>query len=41
MEFGTLSSPGNELRNKPAIVRDKNKSMRLEIPRDQPMLVQN
>ena len=41
MEFGTLSSPGNELRNKPAIVRDKNKSMRLEILRDQPMLVQN
>ena len=27
MEFGTLSSPGKELRNKPAIVRDKNKSM--------------
>jgi len=41
MEFGTLSSPGKELRNKPTIVRDKNKSMRLEMPRDHPMLVQN
>ena len=41
MEFGTLSSPGKELRNKPAIVSEKNKSMRLGIPRDHPMLVQN
>ena len=41
MEFGTLSSPGKELRNKPAIVRDKNNFMRLEMPRDHPMLVQN
>ena len=41
MEFGTLSSPGKELRNTPAIVRDKNNSMPLEMPRDHPMLVQN
>ena len=41
MEFGTLSLPAKELRNKPAIVRDKNKSMRLEMPRDHPRLIQN
>jgi hypothetical protein len=40
MEFGSLSSPGKELRSDPAIVRDKNRSLRLEMPRDHPLLVQ-
>jgi hypothetical protein len=41
MEFGSLSSPGKELRSDPAIVRDKNRSLRLEMPRDHPLLVQH
>ena len=41
MEFGTQMQPGNQLRDDPAIVFDKNKCMRLEMPRDHPMLVQH
>lgn len=41
MEFGTESSPGKQLRETPAIVKDKNGSLRLEMARDHPMLVQH
>ena len=41
MEFGTQSNPGKTLREEPAFVRDKNHSLRLELERDHPMLVQH
>ena len=41
LEFGTQKEPGKQLRDAPAIVLDKNKCMRLEMPRDHPMLVQH
>ena len=41
MEFGTESNPGKTLRNSPALVLDKNKSLRLEMARDHPTLVQH
>ena len=41
MEFGTPSNPGKTLRTSPAIVKDKNGSLRLEMVRDHPMLVQH
>ena len=41
MEFGTLSSPGKPLRDIPALVKDRNGSLRLEMSRDHPTLVQN
>ena len=41
MECGSLSSPGKQLRSDPAIVRDTNSSLRLEMPRDNPLLVQH
>ena len=34
MEFGTSLNPGKPLRENPAIVRDRNGSLRLEMPRD-------
>lgn len=41
MEFGSLKEPGKPLRDSPAIVKDKNGSLRLELQRDHPMLVQH
>ena len=41
MEFGTESSPCKQLRKTPAIVKDKNGSLRLEMARDHSMLVQH
>ena len=41
MEFGSQNGPGKPSRQIAAIVRDKNKSLRLEMPRDHPRLVQN
>jgi hypothetical protein len=41
MEFGTSLNPGKPLRENPAIVRDRNGSLRLEMPRDHPSLVQH
>jgi hypothetical protein len=41
MEFGTKSSPGKEIRETPALVKDKNGSLRLEMSRDHPSLVQH
>ena len=41
MEFGTESNPGKQIREKPAIVKDKNGCQRLEMPRDHPLLVQH
>ena len=41
MEFGSKSSPGKQLREIPAIATDRNGSMRLEMARDHPMLVQH
>ena len=41
MEFGSEEVPGKTLRDKPAIVKDKNGSMRLELERDHPILVQH
>jgi hypothetical protein len=38
MEFGTSLNPGKPLRENPAIVRDRNGSLRLEMPRDHPSL---
>jgi hypothetical protein len=34
MEFGTESSPGKEIRETPALVKDKNGSLRLEMSRE-------
>jgi hypothetical protein len=39
MEFGTKSSPGKEIRETPALVKDKNGSLRLEMSRDHPSLI--
>ena len=41
MEFGTVESPGKPLRPSPALVKDCNGSLRLEMARDHPALVQN
>ena len=41
LEFGSTSSPGKPLRNSPAIVKDKNSCLRLEMARDHPALVQH
>ncbi|XP_053391813.1 uncharacterized protein LOC128554571, partial [Mercenaria mercenaria] len=41
MEFGTPDSPGKVIRNSPALVKDKNGSLRLEMARDHPLLVQH
>jgi hypothetical protein len=41
MEYGKENSPGKPLRNKPAIVKDKNGSLRLEMDRDHPRMVQH
>jgi hypothetical protein len=41
MEFGSKYSPGKQLREIPAIATDRNGSMRLEMARDHPMLVQH
>ncbi len=41
MEFGTESKPGKALRSDPAIVKDRNGSLRLELIRDYPLLVQH
>ena len=41
MEFGSKNSPGKLIRSTPEIVKDRNGSMRLEMERDHPMLVQN
>jgi hypothetical protein len=41
MEFGTEFSSGKELRQTPAIITDKNGSLRLEMARNHPMLVQH
>ena len=41
MEFGNEQSPGKQLRKSPAIVKDKNGSLRLEMARDHPQLVQH
>jgi hypothetical protein len=41
MEFGTESTPGKQIREKPAIVKDRNKCLRLEMERDHPALVQH
>ena len=40
MEFGTESSPGKEIRETPALVKDNNGPLRLEMSRDHPSLVQ-
>lgn len=40
-EFGSESSPGKPVREEPAIVKDKNGCLRLEMPRDHPVLVQH
>ena len=41
MVFGTSLNPGKPLRENPAIVRDRNGSLRLEMQRDHPSLVQH
>ena len=41
MEFGNEESPSKDLRVSPAIVKDKNGSLRLEMARDHPLLVQH
>ena len=41
MEFGSTSKPGKPLRLNPAIVKDRNGSLRLEMSRDHPALVQH
>lgn len=41
MEFGSLENPGKQLRDSPALVKDKNGSLRLEMTRDHPQLVQH
>ncbi|CAC5397334.1 unnamed protein product [Mytilus coruscus] len=41
MEFGTPLNPGKPLRDSPAIVKDRNGSLRLEMERDHPNLVQH
>jgi hypothetical protein len=41
MEFGDTSSPGKPTRASPALVKDKNGLLRLEMERDHPLLVQH
>ena len=41
MEFGSSTLPGKPLRNHADIVKDRNSSLRLEMERDHPMLVQH
>ncbi|XP_061185108.1 uncharacterized protein LOC133193154 [Saccostrea echinata] len=41
MEFGTEDNPGKTLCSKAAVVRDKNGSLRLEMERDHPQIVQH
>ena len=41
MNIGRESIPGKELRDTPTLKTDKNGSVRLEMARDHPMLVQN
>jgi hypothetical protein len=41
MQFGTSLNPGKPLRENPAIVRDRNDSLRLEMPSDHPSLIQH
>ena len=41
MEFGSMESPGRILRDAPCLVKDKKGSLRLEMERDHPMLVQH
>jgi hypothetical protein len=41
MDFGTTSNPGKELRSSPALVKDRHGSLRLELERDHPTLVQH
>ena len=41
MEFGSPSSPGKPCRTTPELVKDKNGSLRLEMARDHPMMVQH
>ena len=41
IEFGSESSPGKELRDTPTLKTDKYGSLRLEMARDHPILVQH
>ena len=41
MEFGSESKPGKEIKSCPALVKDKNGCLRLEMERDHPMMVQH
>ncbi|KAL4234881.1 hypothetical protein ACF0H5_006523 [Mactra antiquata] len=41
MEFGSVKNPGKMLRDKPAIINDRNGRLRLEMERDHPFLVQH
>ena len=41
MEFGSNENPGKSLRSEPEIVTDRNGSLRLEMNRDLPALVQH
>jgi hypothetical protein len=41
MEFGSASKPGKPLRSTTALVKDRNGSLRLEMARDHPVLVQH
>ena len=41
MEFGKMSAPGKVLRSDPALVKDRNGSLHLEMARDHPMIVQS
>jgi hypothetical protein len=41
MEIGTELSPGKEIRETPALVKDQNGSLRLEMSRDHPSRVQH
>ncbi|XP_053372848.1 uncharacterized protein LOC128546392 [Mercenaria mercenaria] len=41
MDFGTENNPGKHVHDHAEIVKDRNRSLRLEMPRDHPALVQN
>ena len=41
LEFGKTSTPGKKIQSCPSLVRDRNGSLRLEMARDHPMLVQH
>ncbi len=41
MDYGSESKPGKELRSEHALIKDKRGSLRLEMKRDHPMLVQH